>query len=177
VDDDGLTDLQEFCLRLQPLGRTDASLIDDLVQFNNLDVRETNARWPGAHGGGRRRDVFSNSASGDFSFSCASATACPSAAQTGRYGSALAFDGTNDYVGTTTTGGIELGKASSPWPHGSRPPAAPAASYQERQRQQLGAGREIVLSRQQRPANLRRLGNNYIYSPARSPMGIGTTSP
>ncbi len=104
VDDDGLTDLQEYVYGFNPWVATDASLIDNLVQFSNLDVSETNA--PLALLRLEEVDdatVFSNSASSDFSFSCASVTTCPSAAQTGRYGSAASFDGSNDYLESITS--------------------------------------------------------------------------
>ncbi|KPL91653.1 LamG-like jellyroll fold domain-containing protein [Herpetosiphon geysericola] len=98
IDDDGLNDLQEFVYGFNPWVATDASLIDNLVQFAEMNVQETAAATvllrleePAD------ATVFANSASAT-SFNCASTATCPIAAQSGRYGTAANFDGSNDYL-------------------------------------------------------------------------------
>ncbi|MCA0353706.1 MAG: hypothetical protein LCH85_17065 [Chloroflexi bacterium] len=103
IDDDGLNDLQEFVYGFNPWVATDASLIDNLVQFAAMDVSERDAaavllRFEES----ADASVFANSASTN-NFSCASTPTCPIAAQTGRYGNAATFDGLNDYLQTSVS--------------------------------------------------------------------------
>ncbi|MBM7844941.1 LamG-like jellyroll fold domain-containing protein [Herpetosiphon giganteus] len=98
IDDDGLNDLQEFVYGFNPWVATDASLIDTLVQFAEMNVQEDTAaavllRLEES----ADAQVFANSASAT-SFACASTASCPLAAQSGRYGNAASFDGSNDYL-------------------------------------------------------------------------------
>lgn len=100
ADNDGLTDLEEFVFGFNPWTATDPSLINQLVQFDNLGVTEVGAPELLLH---FEDDVISttfyDSSGKGHHASCVPGT-CPTVEQNGRYGQALTFDGIDDYVET-----------------------------------------------------------------------------
>jgi hypothetical protein len=99
-DSDDLDDLKEFVFGFHPEVQTDANAIQNIVQFDDIQVQETDTPLlflqmeaeEGASvfldGSGER-----NNATCDWTLD-----SCPAASVTGYYGDGLEFDGTDDYL-------------------------------------------------------------------------------
>ena len=112
ADDDTLTDLEEFIFGFHPEVATDPSIIDDLVQFNNVGVDEVGApialyHFEEALGA----QTFIDSSGNGHTAVCDYANNnCPATQQNGRYGQAVQF-GLFDEV-TATVQAIDSGSVT-----------------------------------------------------------------
>ncbi|MCI0394918.1 MAG: hypothetical protein L0332_24790 [Chloroflexi bacterium] len=99
-DFDSLSDLEEFVFGQHPQIETDPSVIENLVQINNLDLDEDNGVVLfGQFEESPSAEVFADSSGKQHPFFCERAAGhCPTAGENGRYGSALSFDGVDDYL-------------------------------------------------------------------------------
>jgi hypothetical protein len=101
-DNDTLNDMEEFIFAFHPQVETDPSIIEDIITFDKVTVDETDSpllllQFEEGEG----VSAFADSSGDGYTAACDTSTAaCPTAAQTGRYGNALLFDGSNDYLDT-----------------------------------------------------------------------------
>jgi len=111
MDGDGLNDLEEYTFSFNPNAATDPSIIADLVQFDNIQVSETNAPILLLHLEEENDPfLFFDSSGANNTGECdQSGNECPVAEQIGRYGNAVKFDGSNDHL---QIGGIDLANKS-----------------------------------------------------------------
>jgi len=103
ADGDSISDLNEFAFGLHPKIANDPSVIANLIQFNNMRVDEQDRPLLILHAEEESpASAFADSSGENNSASCVAViSACPAAAASGRYGSALNFDGSNDQLSTT----------------------------------------------------------------------------
>ena len=109
ADGDNLDDFKEFVFGFHPEIPTDANAIQNIVQFDNIAVAETDApvmllKMEEAAGS----SVFGDSSGERNNATCdwTSAT-CPTTTD-GVYGEGLLFDGSNDVIEVTDTSAIQL---------------------------------------------------------------------
>jgi len=100
ADRDGLSDLDEFIFGFNPNVPTDPSVIRDFIQFDHIGVNEVDTpvalfRFEEP----ANSQVFADiSGQNQLAVCDNSITACPTAGVNGRYGTAIQFDGVDDYV-------------------------------------------------------------------------------
>lgn len=113
ADADNLNDLEEFYYGFHPGVATDNDLILNTITFDNSSLQEADAPLLLARFEEESGAVhFTDDSGDDRALSCDEASnACPGAAVSGRYGSALQFDGANDYL-STDLASIKLAKGS-----------------------------------------------------------------
>lgn len=110
ADNDSLSDLEEYTFGFNPWVATDPSLIDNLVEIEQLTVNEQNAPRLLAQFGEREpSQAFADSSGANHTLRCSS-TQCPSLA-IGRYANGVKFDGTNNQL-NSNVGMLELAQAS-----------------------------------------------------------------
>ncbi|MEM7800307.1 MAG: LamG-like jellyroll fold domain-containing protein, partial [Chloroflexota bacterium] len=105
IDNDNLTDLEEFVFATNPWTATDPSIIRTLVTFDGVGVEESSA--PLVYlplDETTDRGFFSDASGNGLRFACTQTTSqvlgtCPTANQVGLYGAAADFDGSNDQLG------------------------------------------------------------------------------
>ena len=100
IDNDKLSDLEEYVFGFNPYIPTDPSLIDTLIQFDNIGVEETMA--PALYltfEDDSGSTAFIDNSSNSLHFSCDRPNGkCPTAGAAGRFGTAVQFDGINDLI-------------------------------------------------------------------------------
>ncbi|HEY1015768.1 MAG TPA: LamG-like jellyroll fold domain-containing protein, partial [Herpetosiphonaceae bacterium] len=102
-DEDSLVDLKEFAFGLNPSVPDDPSLIENLIQFSDMTVRETASPALLLElDESATTTAFADTSGRGVTVSCsATAGTCPAAGASGHDGGALSFDGSDDYVPLT----------------------------------------------------------------------------
>jgi predicted outer membrane repeat protein len=108
ADEDGLTDVDEYTFEFNPLVATDTDEILDIIAIQNEGITEDAAprllmRFEEQSGA----TMFSDTSGSGMLASCAGATTCPTAGESGRYGSGASFDG-NDTLTVADSSAITL---------------------------------------------------------------------
>ena len=111
-DGDAFSDLEEFTFGFHPGVATDASLIDDLIQIDEIGVREIPADGPVVllrFEETADARTFANSANSLKHAGVCVRQNCPTAGEEGRYGRGLTFDGSLDrYVDLSDSDELNL---------------------------------------------------------------------
>ncbi|MEM7111243.1 MAG: LamG-like jellyroll fold domain-containing protein [Chloroflexota bacterium] len=101
ADNDKLSDLEEFTFGFNPWVKTDPSLIDSIVAFDNIQVTEANAATLllQFEEDASVQGFFGDSSGlGKRSHCDDAANACPQTGSVGQHGNGVAFDGANDRI-------------------------------------------------------------------------------
>ncbi|MCP4426840.1 MAG: LamG domain-containing protein, partial [Chloroflexi bacterium] len=112
ADGDALGDLEEFVFGFNPWVKSDPSIINDIVAFDNMRVDEDNQqRLLTRFEEGAGVTAFGDSSGWGNTAVCDNfANACPTSGEDGRFGSAIAFDGTDTL--SIAAGNINLANQS-----------------------------------------------------------------
>ncbi|MBA3469749.1 MAG: hypothetical protein H0T53_08900 [Herpetosiphonaceae bacterium] len=103
-DSDGLTDQEEFFYGFHPAAATDSNAILNTITFADSTISEGNApllllRMEDQAGS----QIVADHAGDNRLVACDQPSTCPTAGALGRYGSALSFDGSSDYLAVEQT--------------------------------------------------------------------------
>lgn len=98
ADNDTLSDLEEFVFGFNPWTATDPSAINNIIQFDNININEAFAplmhfEFEEPNGA----SIFNDDYGRGYSATCPAA-GCPTSGTTGKFGSALEFDSAGDRV-------------------------------------------------------------------------------
>ncbi|MCP5098322.1 MAG: tandem-95 repeat protein, partial [Chloroflexi bacterium] len=108
ADADNLTDLEEFVFGFHPQVATDPSIIENIVQIDDIRVDEAGAPLVWYKFEELNSEAFSDSSGAGNTAVCDnSEDACPTTGEVGRYGYALRFDGDDDNFSTSEEIGLE----------------------------------------------------------------------